>query len=87
MVIEKADPAISGVILYTTNWIASPAWSTPSDGTVSFELYTGPFGNQKYHSTYTETPFTIPTELRGGSTFGLRVVVGDGTNYRAGRPA
>lgn len=84
MVIEKADPAISGVILYTTNWIASPAWSTPSDGTVSFELYTGPFGNQKYHSTYTETPFTIPTELRGGSTFGLRVVVGDGTNYRAG---
>lgn len=84
MVIEKADPAISGVVLYVTNWVASPAWSTPSDGAVSFELYTGTYLDAKYDSTYTETPFTIPEALRSGSTFCLKVVVAEGTNYRAG---
>ena len=84
MVIEKADPAISGVVLYVTNWVASPAWSTPSDGAVSFELYTGTYLDAKYDSTYTETSFTIPEALRSGSTFCLKVVVAEGTNYRAG---
>lgn len=84
MLINKADPSFKGVYLYVTKWVASPSWQTTGDGTVSFELYTGPYGRQKYAATYTESSFTIPENLRGNSGFGIKVVVSEGRNYNAG---
>lgn len=84
MVINRATPTFNSIVLFTTNWVASPSWYTPSDGKITFELYKGPLYNWSYIGTYTDSQFTIPENQRGGGTYGLKVLVAEGKNYTAG---
>lgn len=70
VVINKAAPSIDGT-LFATSWVVFSEWSTDSDGTVSFELYSGIYTNLTFVGSFNEPGYVVPEAGRGGGGYTL----------------